>query len=821
MAEAAQAERTKAPAPSQAHEPAPGPVCVGGARPLIRCCAACGSSSGSDGKLCPSCAARATSFALQTPTSGRPLPPTLRHDFEARFGEPLGNVRLHTETAAEEAAAGLNARAFAFGSHIAFARGQFDPSSAGGRRLLAHELAHTLQPPAPPGAPATIGRRGDAVERDAATRADRALRRGGPPRETRPPRRATIQRYSFGEFLDDAGGAASTVYDTARSAVHDVAERGEHAIATVAEEGEHIGREIVGTASGAVSSVVSAEEDVIDTVESAIDRARNVVEEAWRTATGLARDAWDAIKSVGSWIYAKGAAFAGWLAGKLTSVAAWLGSLLGVTIRPVGTGVEIDFPDYELFPREDHIPLPIQLDEIDKTFPIAAVEVPIGPVIVGAELDAKVSLAATSAANVGPVMLRHVTVLLDPLATHYRGTGEIDAPAEAALEVVGTGTLLGQLDLGAIVYGVPIVIPTIGVEGGIRLTGIGTIGGDARNVVTLDYAAGRFTFADTASLAAGILLQGDADAILGITFAEKDVCSWAWHLGDLEWGRAFRGSLDVELAAGGPAGRTRTITGRLAPIPVSDVISGVFSLHPIPNCPGLGAILSALGVPLGASPTSSGGPGTGGPVGPPVGPLGAGGGGGGGGGTPPTFPSGLRARDKLDHIPLVWFKPLGLYPDPIRMTDSTGGTHDYEMDKPGQFVEPGHDVGVAPKFMPRIGKSVQLMHVIEEIDRGPGVERFRSLVTRHGFDMTGLDVDHVQDVGWDGPDEPENLWPMPAGPNRSAGSKFQQFRITYSNTPGGGPATPSTTGVRIVDALAAPAPDNIAGRWFVIRAIRT
>ncbi|MET0072133.1 MAG: DUF4157 domain-containing protein [Candidatus Thiodiazotropha sp.] len=76
---------------------------------------------------------------------GVPLPETARSYFEPRFGSDLGEVRVHTGEAATRATAAVNARAFTLGKSIAFAPGQYDPAGPGGRRLLAHELAHVMQ----------------------------------------------------------------------------------------------------------------------------------------------------------------------------------------------------------------------------------------------------------------------------------------------------------------------------------------------------------------------------------------------------------------------------------------------------------------------------------------------------------------------------------------------------------------------------------------------------------------------------------------------------------------------------------------------------
>ena len=65
--------------------------------------------------------------------------------FEPRFGHDFGRVRVHHDAEASEQAENLNARAFTFGNHIAFARGEYAPGTDAGRRLMAHELAHVVQ----------------------------------------------------------------------------------------------------------------------------------------------------------------------------------------------------------------------------------------------------------------------------------------------------------------------------------------------------------------------------------------------------------------------------------------------------------------------------------------------------------------------------------------------------------------------------------------------------------------------------------------------------------------------------------------------------
>lgn len=112
---------------------------------------------------------------------GRPLDRTTRAYFEARFGHDLGPVRLHTGAQAAATAHAMEGRALTVGANIAFAEGQFRPDTQEGRRLLAHELTHTLQqagtvepPAARAGSPSSLStsRPGDSSEQEAERAAD-------------------------------------------------------------------------------------------------------------------------------------------------------------------------------------------------------------------------------------------------------------------------------------------------------------------------------------------------------------------------------------------------------------------------------------------------------------------------------------------------------------------------------------------------------------------------------------------------------------------------------------------------------------------------
>lgn len=132
--------------------PAPLPVSATTGAALARaCCASCTTDDderpiarkASDGGGVAQRAARNAAAAVTR--GGAPLAPTERAFFEPRLGHDLSDVRIHTGTPAAQAAYGINALAYTHGQNIAFAPGQYRPGTPEGRRLLAHELVHTLQ----------------------------------------------------------------------------------------------------------------------------------------------------------------------------------------------------------------------------------------------------------------------------------------------------------------------------------------------------------------------------------------------------------------------------------------------------------------------------------------------------------------------------------------------------------------------------------------------------------------------------------------------------------------------------------------------------
>lgn len=107
--------------------------------------------------------------------AGQPLDAATRAFMEARLGHDFSRVRVHADARAGESARAVNALGYTVGEHVVFAAGRYEPHTASGRKLLAHELAHVTQQRVPElhaKAAHAIGETGDALEREADAMAD-------------------------------------------------------------------------------------------------------------------------------------------------------------------------------------------------------------------------------------------------------------------------------------------------------------------------------------------------------------------------------------------------------------------------------------------------------------------------------------------------------------------------------------------------------------------------------------------------------------------------------------------------------------------------
>jgi hypothetical protein len=97
--------------------------------------------------------------------SGSPLDGSLAQSFGNALGHSVGDVRVHTDSTAAALTRAVSARAFATGTDIFFAPGEYQPGTSAGRELIAHEVAHTdQQRGAPLTGPLVVSNPGEPLE---------------------------------------------------------------------------------------------------------------------------------------------------------------------------------------------------------------------------------------------------------------------------------------------------------------------------------------------------------------------------------------------------------------------------------------------------------------------------------------------------------------------------------------------------------------------------------------------------------------------------------------------------------------------------------
>jgi hypothetical protein len=112
---------------------------------------------------------------------GHALDDGVRTDMESRLGHDFSDVRVHTDGAASDSAAAVNAHAYTVGSNVVFQRDRYDPASQAGRTMLAHELTHVVQQRSGPvegtstGDGVRVSDPSDRFEREAAANAERVM----------------------------------------------------------------------------------------------------------------------------------------------------------------------------------------------------------------------------------------------------------------------------------------------------------------------------------------------------------------------------------------------------------------------------------------------------------------------------------------------------------------------------------------------------------------------------------------------------------------------------------------------------------------------
>lgn len=190
-----------------------------GYRVLQRKCASTGSSSGMKNE-CEQCSRKKLSVqrkesnggsASVVPpivnevvrSSGQPLDIESRAFMEPRFGHDFGRVRIHTDARAAASASAVHAHAYTVGRDVVFGHGKYAPHSSEGKKLLAHELAHTIQQGSASHSELVMGQPDDSYEKEADRVANEVAYSAGGTTQVSALTTATIARQIIQRSPDD------------------------------------------------------------------------------------------------------------------------------------------------------------------------------------------------------------------------------------------------------------------------------------------------------------------------------------------------------------------------------------------------------------------------------------------------------------------------------------------------------------------------------------------------------------------------------------------------------------------------------------------
>jgi hypothetical protein len=685
----------------------------------------------------------------------------------SRFGTDFSSVNIHTGDYAIQMSRDLNARAFTVGNDIYFDSGQYNPGSENGKHLLAHELTHTVQQGsvqpamiqrwdtdnAPIGDPVRDPHVRDALQQDP-TPAPAPVPDTGDLNPVMPDLSQNVIRIvvscTDGLLRFDTAGASYIYHmDTC----------------TVPE--------------GSYETNVSVTGNNFLLTPQVPDHPPGGFRFRYRVRRGQTNPAT-------------------LLRGQATVHVDVVPHLVAPTDTPApdrpAPGCLLRLPDQELVPsNRASQPLftPLHFDQTIWSHPI-----PLGLYgWVGVSAQASGDLSGVLSGSYGPGMLRNICLSIEqnrvdgsapidhPLlgddsavhvrTTTLRGFADFNLPAYAALSLLATGRLRISGDYLS-------VINLAAAEAALHATAIGSLNGaiNGRVEISTTVTQANATLTDNVfpvaldlsnttigpvSLVAEVGMHGTAaflfnlDMTAGFSAFGFNLWSQRWNLVNFNPSVGWAGGLryqtgrgvewdfgridrDSDLSASGAGSVGSSASGfhsSAADVDTDDVIAAILDDHHATV----------------------------------------------------TAPDGLSDNSPL---PFIWYKTMDLYPRVMELPNAEDPQQVNRDNGPVmvRYLERGRSVyerfGVAS--WPAVRRRFQYLPYDEREE--PEKERFARLVDRLGYSRTGLDIDHVWDIGLRGIeyDRFDNLWPASNQEQQLAGGRhFRQidnYRSTVGNING-------------------------------------
>jgi hypothetical protein len=488
---------------------------------------------------------------------GHPIPGEARADLERHLGAEFSAVRLHTGPRADVLSRAVHAQAFTTGTDVFFRSGMYDPISSSGRRLLAHELTHVVQQTTGKiSLNGGISQPTDAAEvraNEVARMFDQEAVADGEHGVSRAD--ACCDSCAHGKSCETTAKPTPTGLTISRQATlspggpfdHDPCPECEKAVHRSAAGGAEIGgerrRDIVGREDTSPLETEDVSEVVVgrrivppasvsdgtqiqryswneftDDVSGVVDAVSGAAQAAGQGVAGAADVVAEGAQAVGEAISSGVSAVGSTVASALSNIEAALPS------------VRLNLPDVTLFDRHEH-----QSSFGDQTddAPLVSmpVEVPyIGDVIL--TLFARGELLATLVVGVGPAILRQISLILDPSAGVYKGTGRLEIQADATGSLTLTGILGGSANWQCLV-------DVVKLEGGLSITGAGGLSTSLSHTVNIGYEDGEFTFENYGMVTPCLNIGLDLDALSRLIVLDYPIWSAEWNLASSNWSKCW------------------------------------------------------------------------------------------------------------------------------------------------------------------------------------------------------------------------------------------------------------------------------------------
>jgi hypothetical protein len=614
------------------------------------------------------------------------------------FGADFSGVRIHDNPTANHASSLMGAQAYTVGSDIAFAAGQFDPSTADGRHILHHELSHVVQQGAAPDMNSS-------------------------PVEPMPtPTGGVIHRASNG--LADVWSYATA----------------------------------------AVSSLTDAASGALGAVESKSEEAASALQGALTDASALAR-------------------------------------AIGGQVELVGTKLVITVPEFPL--TKPHTTPIAHLPSVFVHLPLIGGGAMLGPLLLEGDVGLHVALRPEVIAMLGPLVVRRVRIELDPLNGSYTASGRLHVDGSSSLILfIEPGVDLSVL---AVILAGEIPIPVqADAFGGLRLALRGSGLGSLDETVTLSYDNGTLFLNTVTDMKMGARIDAELDAAVSVYVFNHPVCQYTWPLGS--WLLAENADqFTLPLSLGYSDGKSSFSAGPLGinhDIPVSSIEARIPTLPRERDCQSLDRLIDVLcrnGV-IPKELCALKGHGGSAEFAPDSGPATA---------------LGQMQGDALpqsghlaptgtskDPIPMVWYKPLHWYLDPVTLMID-GEKRKFRRNQKA-LLPHGEAIGVS--YWPSKGDKIYLTSPTKRSKTMQNA--FNAALKRYGFNNAGWNADHVEDVEMGGFDDFDNLWPLEAGVNQRAGLWQLGQAVVFSK---------DTEPVgNVYGPIAILGQEYLRGRWFMI-----